>query len=151
MYLQVLNNIMVSRGLNRADIAGLAGVSRAAVSKWFQQGEKRGWINVETETIFRLAKALRLPPETFLKEREDISIYQTEFLWDGLYPNMERFLKAAVEGRLPALARLVQVLGFRGAKAITGKKAIILFEKYKKYIQPVRRRALENIWQLYTA
>lgn len=150
MYLQVLKNIMVSKGLNRADVAKLAGVSRAAVSKWFRQGEETGVVNVETKTIFELARTLKLPPDLFLKERENLSAYETEFLWDRLYPDMEHFLKAVAEERLPALARLVQVLGFHQAKIVAGKKVVTLFDKYEKFIHPTRRRALEAIWQLYT-
>lgn len=149
MYLQALKNIMVSKGLNRADVARLAGVSRAAVSKWFRQGEKTGVVNVETKTIIELARTLKLPPDIFLKELENLSAYETEFLWDRLYPDMEHFLKAVAEGRLPALARLVQVLGFHQAGAVAGKKVIRLFHKYKKHIHPTRRRALEVIWSLY--
>lgn len=149
MYLQALKNIMISRGLNRADVAKLAGVSRAAVSKWFRQGEETGIVNVETKTIFELARTLKLTPDLFLKERENLSAYETEFLWDRLYPDMEHFLKAVADGRLPALARLVQVLGFHQAGAVAGKKIISLFNKYKKNIDPVRRRALEAVWQLY--
>lgn len=151
MYLQILKNIMISRGLSQSDIASLACVSRAAVTKWFRQGKEKGWINVEAQTIFRLAQSLKIPPENFLKERKDISIYQTEFLWDSLYPNMESFLKAAVEGRCDALARLVQVLGFHRAKAVAGRKAITSFQKYKRHIQPQRRKNLEAVWNLYAA
>jgi len=149
MYLQALKNMMISKGLNRADVAKLAGVSRAAVSKWFRQGEETGVVNVETKTIFELAGALKLPPDLFLKKRENLSAYETEFLWDRLYPDMEHFLKAVAEGRLPALARLVQVLGFHQAKIVAGKKSVTLFDKYKKYIHPTRRHALEAVWQLY--
>lgn len=140
---------MISKGLNRADVAKLAGVSRAAVSKWFRQGEETGIVNVETKTIFEMAASLNIEPDIFLKHRENLSAYETEFLWDRLYPDMEHFLKAVTEGRMPALARLVQVLGFHQAGAVAGRKIIGLFNRYKRYIDPVRRRALEAVWQLY--
>ncbi len=138
---------MASRELNQANIARLAGISRAAVSKWFQS--RKEWANVESKTLLNLAKALRVEASLFLEKREDLSLWETRFLWDRLYPNMESFVRALAQNRLPAMARLVQVLGFHASRAITGRKAVTLFESYKKYIKPVRRKELEVLWPLY--
>lgn len=147
MYLQILKNTIVSRNLTKADIARLAGVSRAAVSKWFHS--EPGLINVESKTLLSLAKGLQISPEIFLRECLDLKPFGTRFLWDHLYPSMEKFVQALVQNRLPALARLVQVLGFKEAQAVVGKKAVAWFGKYKKYIKPLRRKQLEVLWPLY--
>lgn len=138
---------MVYKNLTQADIARWSGVSRAAVSKWFCS--KQGLVNVETKTLLNLAKVLQVSPDIFLRERIYLKPFQTRFLWDHLYPDMENFVKALFQNRLPALARLVQVLGFREAQAIVGKKAVLWFEKYKKFLKPPRRKQLEILWPLY--
>lgn len=149
MYIQMLKNLMTVRDLNQSDIARLGGLSRAAVSKWFCQNAS--WVNVESETMRRLAAGLGLPLQSFLEEKIDLSPLATRFLWDALYPNMEGFVQALLGGQPPALARLVQVLGFRDAVLIIGKKVLTLFERYKKFIKPIRRQQLELIWPLYSS
>lgn len=149
MYLQILKNIMSYKQLHQAEVAEQAGISRAAVSRWFQS--KKGWVNVESKTLLNLAKALGVEPSLFLEKRDDLSAWKTSFLWDHLYPSMEDFVRALVQNRLPAVARLVQVSGFHSAKAIIGKRAIVEFEKYKKFLKPVRRKQLEVLWPLYSS
>ncbi|MBI4411108.1 MAG: hypothetical protein HY541_01320 [Deltaproteobacteria bacterium] len=151
MYLQNVKNIAFFKGLNYADLARLAAVSRATVTKWYKQGEKRGWVNTETASIIRMAESLKLPADLFLQKRPLLSRYRTPFLWDALYPDMESFVKALSEFRLPAVARLVQVLGFHESSALLGKKVILHFEHYKKYIKPARRKQLEILWSLYAS
>ena len=80
-----------------------------------------------------------------------MSHYQTAFLWDSLYPNMEAFVKAAREFRFPAIARLVQVCGFHESQTLLGKKIILEFDRYKKLIKPARRKQLEILWPLYAS
>lgn len=151
MNIQVLNNIINSKKWSRADLARMAHVSRAAVTKWFHQGEKSGWANVETNTLFQLAASLKIQPGLLLTKPVDWASIQTRFLWDRLYPDMESFLLALERERPQALARLVQVLGFREARQIIGKKAVVQFEKYKKQIKPARRNELEILWPLYNS
>lgn len=149
MYFQVLKNIKAARGLKDADLARFAGVSRAAVTKWFKEGVQKGWVNVETKTLLTLGRSLHLDPSVFLKEHSLLSPYQPEFLWDGLYPDMESFLKSASEGIHVALARFVQVLGFSESQKILGDKVISRFNAYKKYLKPAVRREYEILWPLY--
>lgn len=149
MYLQLVKNIMKSKGFSRADLARMAGVSRAAVTRWFREGEATGWVNVETGTLMPLAKGLGIEPAELLKERTNLKRYETRFLWDHLYPDMESFIKALREYRNVAMARLVQVMGFRDAKLVAGAAVISRFERYKKFVIPARRRQLEIIWPLY--
>lgn len=147
MYLQTLKILMVSRALSQADIARLAHVSRAAVCKWLKTPD--GICNMEMQTLINLSEGLKVAPESLVKKIEDLSPLTALFLWDNLYPSMESFAAALAKDQLPAIARLVQVAGFHAAAKIVGKKAVILFPRYKKYIKPVRRKALESIWPLY--
>lgn len=149
MYFQVLKNILHYKSFKQTDLASLAGVSRAAVSKWFQEGEKKNFINVETKTLLHLASRLGISPDLFLQKRENLSIFKTLFLWDFLYPDMETFIVALSQNRLSALARLVQALGFRQARFVVGAKAVKLFPRYSRYLKPARRKQLEILWPLY--
>lgn len=149
MYFQNVMNISIKRDLRAADLARLAGVSRAAVTKWQRSAEKNDWVNVETKTLQNLSRGLNVSPAYFLQPRKNLLQYQTHFLWDALYPDMESFVGALIQRRLPAMARLVQVAGFHAAKKIAGKKMITLFPQYKKFIKPARRRQLEILWPLY--
>lgn len=151
MYLQVLKNIINSRSLHKADVARLAGVSRAAVTKWFREVRPDGSVNIESRTLFQLASGLGVSVERLVKPTPDLTPYRSEFLWDSLYPSMEDFVQALIRNQLPALARLVQEIGFSEAKHIVGKKAILQFPQYKKYIKPIRREQLEILWPLYVS
>lgn len=147
MYIQTLKNLIVARHLSHADTARMARVSRATVCKWFHS--PAGLINVEIKSLIKLAQGLRIEPQELLVKNTDISHMSTLFLWDRLYPSMEEFALAIALGQLPALARLVQVVGLNSAGKILGCKALKLFPRYKKYIKPVRRRQLEILWPLY--
>ena len=149
MYLQALKSFMSVNNLRAADIAKLAKISRAAVSKWFHQPSD--WVNVESSTLMRLALSLNITPDLFLKKTPDLSPWQTRFLWDRLYTSMEKFVRALRGGEPPALARLVQVTGFFCARHILGKKIVRDFPKYKQFIKPIRRRHLEILWPLYSS
>lgn len=147
MYIQTLKNLMTTRRLSPADIARLARVSRAAVCKWFHS--PAGFANVETRSLIKLAQGLEIDPKELLINSAHISHMSTLFLWDRLYSSMEEFALAIVQRQLPALARLVQVMGFNSARKIIGNNALKLFPRYKKYIKPVRRKQLEILWPLY--
>lgn len=149
MYIQIVKNIMKANSLSMADMARLAGTSRAAVTKWFRKGVHSDWINVESDTIRQLAEQLHLPPHLFLQKRPRLDNAASRFLWDSLYPDMESFCLALSHGRPPALARLVQICGFAKARRILGKRAITAFSTYTHHIKPIRRRELELIWPLY--
>lgn len=138
---------MVSKDMKAAEVARRAGVSRAAVSRWFRKPAE--WVNVESLTLRRLALNLNLEPAFFLQKSPDLTPLQTQFLWDALYPDMDRFVRAINADEPPALARLVQVLGFHSATCIAGRRIIKKFPNYKYFIKPVRRRHLEILWPLY--
>lgn len=149
MYIQQLKNIMIDKNLSQSDVARLAQVSGAAVSKWFKHAIDRDWINVETGTVIRLAQGLKISPEQLLKPTPRLERWQSQFLWDRLYPTMEAFAQALLVRQLPAVARLTQVLGLRNAARLMGKWAIRKFPDYKRYIKPARRKELELLWSLY--
>lgn len=149
MYIQRVKNISLSSGLSLADIARAAGVTRAAVTKWFRQAQGTGWVNVETGTVRNLAESLQLSPAYFLQPQADLGAMHTRFLWDALYESMDDFVAAIRQRELQALARLVQVLGFHDARAVAGASAVTLFARYKRFVKPARRRQLETLWPLY--
>ena len=149
MNLQQLKNITCTRGIRRDEIARMAGDSRAAVTRWFAKGEKNGRLNIETDSLVRLSKGLKIDPALLLKETDDLSRFKTSFLWDRLYPEMESFVQALSQKRAVAMARLVQVLGFQSARKILGRSVLSQFDRYKQFIKPVRRRELELLWPLY--
>ncbi len=151
MYLQVVKNLMISKKLKKAELARLAEVSRAAVTKWFRGVNREGWVNVESRTLFQLASGLGVSAESLIKPAANLAPYQTEFLWDRLYPSMESFVQALIQNRPPALARLVQQIGFQDASRVVGKKVIPIFDRYKKFIHPLRRKQLEVLWPLYAS
>lgn len=151
MYLQQLKNINYINNLSASALARKAGVTRAAVSRWWRCADENGWVNVETGTLMRLAAALGVPPSLLLQRPIDLSAYTATFLWDALYPSMEEFLRAVAEQRRPALARLVQQLGFADARRVAGNAVLRKFPRYKQWIQPTRRKELELLWPLYTS
>ncbi len=149
MYLQELKNILVREKLRQSDIARLAGVSRAAVTQWYRRVREDGSVNLETKTLRKLAEGLKIPIDRLLRPAPDLAPYKTAFLWDGLYPSMETFIEALTHGRLPAVARLIQEIGFSRSIRVIGRKAVTKFPQYKKFIKPVRRHQLETLWPLY--
>lgn len=150
MYLQALKNIMKARGLRKADVARMAGVSRAAVTRWFRlAARQKGWVNVESKTLGQLKQTLNVSPDLLMEVHTDLAAFQTRFLWDHLYPDMEAFVEGVIRKQLPALARLVEVLGFHEAGKIVGAVVFRRFSQYKKFIKPVRRKELEPLWPLY--
>ncbi len=149
MYYAPLHQIMQTRGLRAAHIAKAAGISRAAVGKWMRQGKRTGWINVETSTLRQLAQGLGMATEAFLHSNHPLARYTTTFLWDALYPTIDAFVRALRTARLPALARLTQVVGLHEAAQIVGRCAITKFPRYKHLLKPARCRHLELLWPLY--
>lgn len=149
MNLQTLKNLSVSNKVSKSQLARLAGISSAAVTQWFRKGRETAWANIETNTLKHLSEGLGLSPEVFLKPPLPLGPLKTRFLWDALYPNMEEFVGALLQGRGKALARLLQILGFHEAQKVVGRKIVTRFQDYKKYLKPIRRKQLELLWPLY--
>lgn len=149
MYIQRLKSLMAAQRLRPADVARAAHISRAAVSKWFCQGQTSDWVNVETTSVRQLAATLGVTISDFLEPLQPIAHLQTQFLWDALYPSMEHFVSALIRKEPEAMARLVQVVGFHDARVIVGDIIISRFTQYQHCIHPARREQLERVWPLY--
>jgi len=147
--LQILKNLIIKNQYTQKELATLVGVTPAAVTRWFQRAVE-GWVNVESQTLKKLAEVFKVSPDFLMQEREDLRHFQNRYLWDALYASMEDFLQALREQRPPALARLVQVSGLRDSMVLLGKRVILnRFPFYKQFIHPARRRQLEVLWPLY--
>lgn len=146
MYLQHVINLMSLNGINGAQLARRCHVSRAAVTKWFSTSEN--FINVETKTARTIAQVLGVPLSQLFEPIAILSQFYTAFLWDSLYPSMEKLIVAIMRGDAVAMARFVQVAGLFKAEAVFGKKIIVSFPKYKHHIKPARRKSLETLWPL---
>lgn len=149
MYFSQLQRLVQGKGWRAAQLARAVGVSRAAVTKWWRQGVKTGWVNVETSTLRRLAEGLGVTPDRLLLPPDPLDAVATELLWDALYPDMNAFLRALHARQLPAMARLVQVLGLRDATHVLGRCVVTRFPRYKHFLKPIRRQHLEQLWPLY--
>ncbi|PIT98777.1 MAG: hypothetical protein COT74_13870 [Bdellovibrionales bacterium CG10_big_fil_rev_8_21_14_0_10_45_34] len=150
MNLATLKALAKIKGLRQSDIAVRAGLSRQAVSKWWNQ--KSHCVDVLAKTHERLAKSLGVSMETLsnplpvVDEKKLKKKMEVQLLWDKLYPDIEGFSRGLVVGRPEAFARLVQVFGLFASEKIVGKQIIHQFPKYKKIIHPARRRTLEIVW-----
>ncbi len=146
MYLQHVINYMHSNNINGAQLARSCGVSRAAVTKWFATSDN--FINVETKTAKIIAQVLDMDLPRLFEPVARLSSFKTAFLWDNLYPSMEKMILAIMKRDLVAMARFVQVAGFLKSKTIFGQGIISSFPRYKRLIKPARRKSLEIIWPL---
>ena len=155
MNLQTLQTILDLKGLTHSDLARLAGVSRQAVSLWFQKAKGTGQaINLHTKTHRRLAESLGMSmddlssPFPLYEQEEQIQKLESVLLWDRLYASLHRFVGAVIREQPQALARLVQVYGLFQAAKIAGRAVWKKFPKYKKHLEPVQRANWERVWIL---
>lgn len=153
MDLNTISVISRSRGICQSDLARMAGISRQAVSRWFKQG-RSGEIDVRASHLQRLSRALGVSmdelsrPLPCLESREERSSLGAGLLWDRLYPDIGRFAAALVRGEGPAVARLVEVYGLFLSARMLGRAVWARFPEYKGRLPPVRRRQLEELWEL---
>lgn len=152
MNTNTISVIADSRAISQSDLARMAGISRQAVSRWFKQG--RPEIEVHASHLQRLSQALGVSmdelslPLPCLQSPEERSSLGACFLWDRLYPDVGRFAAALVRGEGRAVARLVEVYGLFLSARMLGRAVWVGFAQYKKYIPPVLRRQLEELWTL---
>lgn len=134
---------MRSQGLSQAELARRAGVTRQAVSAWFQVPTA----SVRGDTLLRVAKALGVRAEALARPLPtggvDMDTLTALFLWDGLYSDLVDFAIAVNRHEPEAIARLVQVHGLFASERIIGKVIWQRFPEYKRFIHPARRRELE--------
>lgn len=154
MNIEALKLIMVQRGLTQADLARITGLSRQAVSLWFQKDHENQMVNIHTSNLIHLAEVLNLNVERLInvpdvlstkEKRDELS---ARFLWDKVFENLEGFFCACVRGEPRAIARVVENFGMFDSAKIIGKNVWKKFDRFKKWLHPVRRKECEQIWTL---
>ena len=150
MYANTLRVILSLKNMKPAELARLAGITRQAVSKWFNASKQ---INAEWITITKVAGALQIAPSILSKDlfqslsAENKLTYHSLLLWDHLFDSIESFAIALTKKDAKAVGRYVQVFGIFAAEKIFGKWVFKKFRQYSPYIHPVRRRELEKLCQ----
>jgi transcriptional regulator with XRE-family HTH domain len=140
-----------AKGVRASGLARLAGVSRQAVSGWLRSG--RGDVAVRDGHLIALARGLGVPPETLADPPEGLegeADHRVDFLWDGLFPDVDSFALALAREEPHALARLVSRVGLFEGAAIAGPAAWRRFPEYERDLPPARRTELRNLWRLQT-
>lgn len=144
-----LTTLMRARGLSQSELARGVGVSRQAVSLWLKQGPI---VQVRGVHLIAVARLLRKRPEQLveplpLREANQRAALSAKLLWDRLYPSIDDFAIALTQREPRALARLVEVYGLYAAAKIAGAAAVWRgFPDYARFIPPVRRHQLEDLW-----
>jgi transcriptional regulator with XRE-family HTH domain len=150
VHIPTLKSLALARNLNQSDLARAAGVTRQAVSNWFSAGVEAQLLSGNLE---KLAGSLGVSVEVLshplpiLSDANERKRWETDLLWDGLYPNLEAFLSGVIRGQRQALARLVQVCGLYMSQKIAGKQVWRKFPSYKALIHPAYRRQAEVVWK----
>lgn len=151
MNIQTLKVICKLKHLSQSDIARMAGVSRQATSLWFKEPDT---VSIHSTHLYKLSCALQvkiddlMSPLPLIEDKKYVSSLKASLLWDHLYPDFEDFVIALVFKKLRAVARLVEVYGLWEAGALVGNVVWKSFQKYKKYLPPVRRQQCEHLWNL---
>ena len=152
MDINTISVISGSSAIYQSDLARMAGISRQAVSRWFRQG--RPEIELRASHLQKLSRALGVSmdelsmPLPCLQSPEERAALSAGLLWDRLYPDVGSFAAALVRGEERAVARLVEVYGLFLSARMLGRAVWVRFAQYKKYLPPVLRRQLEELWTL---
>lgn len=147
MQVRTLEALLKARGLSRSELACRVGVTRQAVSLWFQKEDA----NLHGRHLVRLSEVLGVPVEDLVQplpcfEPGVHSRLQAALLWDRLYPDLDDFAIALNASDPRALGRFVEVYGLFAAEKTVGKSVWSDFPNYRKHIHPARRRELETLW-----
>lgn len=136
-----------AKGWSQAALAKRIGVSRQAVSLWFQREQA----SIRSEHLFKLCAALGVRAEDLVQPLPGFGVEHDQlmaaYLWDMLYPDLDEFALAVNAWQLEAVARLVQVAGLYAAERLLGRKVWQRFGDYQRYLHPVRRQQLEGLVQ----
>lgn len=146
MFVDNLRILCRRRGIGQSDLARMAGVSRQAVSLWFQKG-RDGSVPVRSEHLVRLCRELGIGLDDLVAPLPEAGEMETSLLWDRLYPDVPALIAAAADGEPRALARVVQIHGVLVSTRLFGRKVLDDFHRYKRYIHPARRRECERVWK----
>ena len=147
MQVRTLEALLKARGLSRSELARRVGVTRQAVSLWFQQQDA----NLQGRHLVRLSEVLGVPVEDLVQplpcfELDVHARLRATLLWDRLYPDLDDFAIALNASDPRALGRFVEVYGLFAAEKTLGRSVWKGFPHYKKHIHPARRRELETLW-----
>ena len=151
VHIPTLQLLAEAKGLNRSDLAKLAGVSRQAVSIWFRNVGESGNVTLKSPHLLSLAAGLGISPTMLsrpLPGLEDRARLTTVLLWDQLFPSLNEFLLALSRSDLRAIARLVDRWGLFRAAKIVGSSVWNDFPRYERFLHPIRKPLLRRLWQL---
>jgi transcriptional regulator with XRE-family HTH domain len=148
--LATLKTLARVQQLSQSDIARRAGVSRQAVSAWFQSDATE--VGVRSHHLKNLAEGLGVPAETLLSdlpgltrsERDDLP---AQLNWDHLYPDLDAYVASVIAGDARALGRLVETFGLYRSAKLAGNGVWTRFPEYLRFIHPARRPGLEQLWR----
>jgi len=146
-----LRLLLKLKRLTQASFAKKIGVSRQAVSKWFQS---KTFIPMNTKHLQKISHVFGVNVNElmqslpFFQNHTLIEQMRSEFLWDYLYPTFEDFILALTRFHYPAVARLVECRGLFYTYRILGNKVWKEFTSYKLNIHPIRRQECERLWTL---
>ncbi len=147
MHVRTLEALLKARGWSRAELARRVGVSRQAISLWFQ----RDHANLQSRHLLRLSEVLGVSVETLVHplpcfEPENHGSLRATLLWDRLHPDLDDFAVALNASDPRAVARFVEVYGLYAAEKTVGERVWRDFPSFKRFIHPARRRGLETLW-----
>jgi len=140
---------MKLRGLSQSKIAGIAGMSRQAVSLWFKSAND--FQDIKVSHLLKLGKGLGIPISELTQQLPVTSfvLLYKEFCWDNLYADFPDFIIAVLRNEYKALGRMVQCRGIYFTASLVGEKVWILFPEYKKFILHVKRKEVEHLWYVH--
>lgn len=150
MILQNIEFFSTARQFSQADLARRSGLSRQLISVWLNASSKR--LNPTTDSLLKLAQGLGVriqdlvDPIPLLGNPQERQALETSLLWDRLFPSVEHFLGALLRNDLRAIARLVEVYGMFAAAKIVGLVVWNKFQRYARYLPPLRRKQCEALW-----
>jgi transcriptional regulator with XRE-family HTH domain len=151
MNVRTVRALLKARGWSQSELARQVGVSRQAVSLWFQREE----VNLQSRHLIRLGRVLGSPVEGLIEslpcfDPETRERIRATLLWDRLFPDLDDFAVALNSGDPRALGRFVEVYGLFAAEKTLGPTAWSMFPDYRRFIHPARRRELETLWDWHT-
>jgi transcriptional regulator with XRE-family HTH domain len=147
MNVRTMRALLKARRWTQSELARRVGVSRQAVSLWFQREE----VNLQSRHLIRLGRVLGVPVEDMIEplpcfDPETHARTRATLLWDRLYPDLDDLAVALNAGEPRALGRFVEVYGLFAAETTLGPAVWTKFPDYRRYIHPTRRRELETLW-----
>ena len=106
MRVRTLEALLKARGLSRSELARRVGVTRQAVSLWFQQHDA----DLKSRHLVRLGEVLGVPVEDLVRplpcfEPDVRARLRAALLWDRLYPDLDDFAIALNASDPRALGR----------------------------------------------